>query len=90
MLCPHYGPRWNCAVPPDNRKKVRASAGNQGEGGLGEVYFEFRPVGNYMRVNAIHAATGRETFALGPLNASRSDLQRLALRKLKNIVGSKP
>ncbi len=89
-------------MPPDNRKPgqqgsvgsangARGSSGNsgaRGEGSLGEVYFEFRPIGTYMRVNAIHAASGRETFVLGPLNASRSDLQLLALRKLKNILGS--
>jgi Domain of unknown function (DUF6898) len=92
-------------VPPDDRKTGRSSnpagrnrsvrgasgnSGNWGEGDLGEVYFEFVPVGNYMRVNAIHAATGTETFALGPLNASRSDLQRIALRKLTNALNSKP
>ena len=54
---------------------------------LGEVLFEFRPVGAYMRVNAIHVATGREIFVLGPLNARRGDLQLLAMRKLaRNIL----
>ena len=38
-----------------------------------------------MRVNAIDAATGRETYVLGPLNASRANLQMLALRKLKAL-----
>lgn len=88
-------------MPPDDRKPARSSniaghpssargasgnAGSWGEGDLGEVYFEFKPIGNYMRVNAIHAETGRETFVLGPLNASRGDLQMLALRKLKKII----
>jgi hypothetical protein len=39
-----------------------------------------------MRVNAIHAASGREVFVLGPLTASRGDLKMLALRKLKNSL----
>ncbi len=76
-------------MPPDHRKTARGAAGNWGEGDLGEVYFEFRPIGNYMRVNAIHAATGFETFVLGPLTANRSDLQMLALRKLKTSLASR-
>ena len=91
-------------MPPDDRNTGRSNnraggpgaprgasgnSGNWGVGDLGEVYFEFRPVGTYMRVNAIHAATGKETFVLGPLNAPRSDLQMLALRKLKNQFSSK-
>ena len=78
-------------MPPNDRKPARGAAGNagnRGEGDLGEVYFEFRPVGNYMRVNAIHAATGHETFVLGPLTANRNDLQMLALRKLKTRLAS--
>ncbi len=79
-------------MPPDDRKTQRGAAGNAGnwgDGNLGEVYFEFRPIGNYMRVNAIHAATGQETFVLGPLTASRGDLQMLAMRKLKRTLASK-
>jgi hypothetical protein len=48
-----------------------------------EVYFEFTPVGNVVKVVAIHAGTGTEVSVLGPTSASRSDLQGLALRKLK-------
>ncbi len=79
-------------MPPDNRKPARRASGNtanRGDGDLGEVYFEFRPVGNYMRVTAIHAATGFETFVLGPLAANRTDLQTLALRKLKTSLASR-
>ncbi len=84
------------STPVGHAGGIRGATGNarsrgpasQGQDGLGEVYFEFRPVGSYMRVNAIHAATGQETFVLGPLNASRTDLQMLALRKLKNLIGS--
>ena len=56
---------------------------------LGEVFFEFRLVGAYMRVNAIHAATGEEIFVLGPFNARRGDLQLLALRKLARKLSQK-
>lgn len=48
-----------------------------------EVLFEFRQVGGAVRVAAIDAATGVEVTVMGPAAASRSDLQRLALAKLR-------
>jgi hypothetical protein len=48
-----------------------------------EVLFEFRQVGGAVRVAAIDAATGLEVTVMGPVTASRADLQRLALAKLK-------
>ncbi len=81
-------------MPPDNPRKAgstraqnRPVAGKEAAGDsdvdIGEVFFEFRPIGNFMRVNAIHAKTGKETYVLGPLNTPRSNLQMLALRKLR-------
>ena len=49
----------------------------------GEVYFEFVPVGGVVKVSAIDAETGIEIAIMGPANASRGDLERLALQKLK-------
>jgi hypothetical protein len=49
----------------------------------GEVLFEFTPVGTVVRVAAIDAATGIEVTVMGPASASRFDLERLALQKLK-------
>jgi hypothetical protein len=65
-------------VPPDWRKDD-----NQPAAGAAEVYFEFQPIGNAVRVAAVDAATGVEVTIMGPLTASRADLQRLALRKLR-------
>lgn len=48
-----------------------------------EVYFEFTAVGAAMRVAAIDAETGLEVTIMGPVSASRGDLERLALQKLK-------
>jgi hypothetical protein len=48
-----------------------------------EVLFEFRQVGTTVRVAAIDSATGMEVTVMGPVTASRNDLQRLALNKLK-------
>jgi hypothetical protein len=47
------------------------------------VYFEFIAIGNAVKVTAIDSLTGIEVSAMGPANAARADLQRLALQKLK-------
>lgn len=49
----------------------------------GEVLFEFRQVGAAVRVAAIDPKSGVEVTVMGPAGASRADLQRLALTKLK-------
>jgi hypothetical protein len=48
-----------------------------------EIYFELRAVGAAVRVAAIDARTGIEVVVMGPAAASRADLQKLALAKLK-------
>ena len=48
-----------------------------------EVYFEMTRVGVSVRVAAIDAATGVEVTVVGPASAAQSDLQQLALAKLK-------
>ena len=48
-----------------------------------EVYFEFVSIGTSVKVVAIDAATGTEVSVIGPVSAAQSDLQRLALGKLK-------
>jgi hypothetical protein len=48
-----------------------------------EVFFEFTRVGNSVRVAAIDGATGIEVTVVGPASAASSDLERLALAKLK-------
>jgi translation initiation factor 1 (eIF-1/SUI1) len=49
----------------------------------GEVYFEFTAIGSTVKVVAIDAASGTEVSVIGPTSASKADLQRLALGKLK-------
>jgi hypothetical protein len=49
----------------------------------GDVYFEFTTIGSAVRVAAIDAQSGLEVTVVGPAAASRADLERLALRKLK-------
>lgn len=47
-----------------------------------EILFEFRPLGNQVRVAAIDADTGTEVIIIAPLNASQADMQRIATAKL--------
>lgn len=48
-----------------------------------EVYFEFIAIGDVVKVVAIDAGTGTEVTVMGPASAAQSDLERLALGKLK-------
>jgi hypothetical protein len=48
-----------------------------------EVYFEFTAIGTAVKVTAIDSVTAVEVTVMGPVNASKADLQRLALQKLK-------
>jgi len=62
------------------------------EGGEGEreVFFEFTALGATVKVAAIDAATGIEVIVVGPANAARFDLKRLALAKLKARIERQP
>jgi hypothetical protein len=53
-----------------------------------EVLFEFTAIGTVVKVAAIDAATGIEVSVMGPVRASRADLQRLALAKLNTRLAS--
>ena len=48
-----------------------------------EIYFEHIVVGRSVKVVAIDSLTAVEVSIVGPLSAAKSDLERLALRKLK-------
>lgn len=49
----------------------------------GEVFLEFVPVGNAVKVSAVDAATGIEVSIVGPATASRDHLETVALQKLR-------
>ena len=55
----------------------------------GEVYFEFTAIGRALKVTAIDAASGLEVSVLGPVNAPRAQLERLALQKLKGRLAAR-
>jgi hypothetical protein len=48
-----------------------------------DVYFEFIAIGSAVKVVAIDSLTAIEVTITGPANAPRSELQRIALQKLK-------
>ena len=51
---------------------------------LGEILFEFTAIGRNVKVVA---ASGVEVSVIGPASAARSDLERLALQKLRARLG---
>jgi hypothetical protein len=53
----------------------------------GEVYFEFVQVGQQMRVAAIDAATGIEVIVITPVQATKPQMQQIALAKLRKRLG---
>lgn len=53
----------------------------------GEVYFEFVQVGQQMRVAAVDAATGTEVIVITPITATKLQMQRVALAKLRKKLG---
>ncbi|WP_350334505.1 DUF6898 family protein [Coralliovum pocilloporae] len=49
----------------------------------GTVFLEFIRVGQQLKVNAIDEATGIEVSVFGPVNGSRTELQSIAIQKLR-------
>ncbi len=49
----------------------------------GDVLFEFVQMGQQMRVAAIDEATGIEVVVITPLNATKLQMQRVAMAKLR-------
>ena len=55
-------------------------------GRSGEIILEFVSIGKMIRVVAVDAASGLEATIVGPANAARADLERVAVRKLKMML----
>ena len=56
----------------------------------GEVLFEFVQVGPQMRVAAIHVPTGTEVVIITPAAATRTQMQQVALAKLRKKLADAP
>ena len=52
----------------------------------GEIYLQFHPIGQQVKVTAIDAATGIEVSTFGPATALQEDLKRVAIRKLRRRI----
>ena len=70
------------ARPIEDRAMVSPQTGPR------EVLFEFTAIGNVVKVSAIDPASGIEVSVMGPVRASRADLQQLALAKLNTRLAS--
>ena len=64
--------------PQDGGKDADKAAGARGE-----VYIEYKQVGQAIRVTAVDAATGLEVVIMGPASAAQTHLQKVAVEKLK-------
>ncbi|MBN2751184.1 MAG: hypothetical protein JXQ84_00595 [Rhodospirillaceae bacterium] len=56
---------------------------------MAEILFEFRQVGNCVKVTAIDSASGVEVSIVGSPTLTRYSLQQAALRKLKHVLEKK-
>ncbi|WP_395651285.1 DUF6898 family protein [Brevundimonas sp.] len=54
--------------------------------GLGEVIVESTRNGTYLKVTAVHVATGTEATAVGPAHEPKA-VERLAIVKLRRALG---
>jgi hypothetical protein len=52
---------------------------------LGEIIVEAIRHGTYLKVSAIHVASGREATAVGPAREPKA-VERLAIAKLKRLI----
>jgi len=57
---------------------------------LSEVLFEFRRVGNSVRVVAVDPVTNTEITMVGAPGCGEETLKRLAARKLAYVIAKKP
>lgn len=56
---------------------------------LGEVLFEFRRVGNSVKVSAIEPVTNTEVSIVGPVTAGEYALKMAAIQKLRYVLARK-
>ncbi len=64
--------------PQDGGKDAGQALGKRGE-----VYIEFKQIGQAIKVTAVDAATGLEVIIMGPASAAQTHLQKVAIDKLK-------
>lgn len=76
-------------MPPDRRQDDEADA-RSGAGGIRrEIIFEFTPIGASVKVTAVDVTSGLEVSVIAPSSAARSELERIALQKLRYMLTRK-
>ena len=65
-------------------------AGRDDNSPSGRVLFEFTQLGQQMRVAAIDEASGTEVVVICPLQLGPTQMQRMALAKLRHKLGLPP
>jgi len=68
--------------------RISQSAAGEGAMAEGEVLFEFVQMGQQMRVAAIDPASGTEVVVITPLSATKTQMQSLALAKLRKKLST--
>lgn len=54
-----------------------------------EVYIETMRVGNYLKITAIDAVSGKEVVFMAAHDASRKSIEELAIKKLRYVENKK-
>ncbi|MEX0839618.1 MAG: serine hydroxymethyltransferase [Parvibaculum sp.] len=52
-----------------------------------EIIFEFTPIGASVKVTAVDVTSGLEVSVVAPSSAPRTELERIALQKLRYMLG---
>ena len=75
--------------PDDKSGRGSASVRSGGADGEKEVYLEFLVIGDSIKVVAIDAASGTEVSITGSVHASNAELEKVAIDKLRYVMGLK-
>ncbi|MFN4355289.1 DUF6898 family protein [Parvibaculum sp.] len=73
-------------MPPDARHRGKQPPVDRGGR---EVIFEFIPIGASMKVTVVDVATGMEVSIIGPSGAAQTELENVAVRKLRYMLEKK-
>ncbi|WP_421865838.1 DUF6898 family protein [Parvibaculum sp.] len=73
-------------MPPDRNGDSPSHGGQGADGESREVIFEYIPIGSSVKVTAVDVSTGLEVSVVGPSVAARSELERVAIRKLRYML----
>lgn len=76
-------------MPPDRRGDSPSREGQGESGERREVIFEYVPIGGSVKVTAVDVTTGLEVSVIGPSLAAQSELERVAVQKLRYMLEKK-